>query len=108
MKRLRLSGSAFEETCSAETVVPRMMNRSTPALITVRYEPAVSHGPVLGFVRLHRDPDSPAPDRLRSLRAFHLRAQDWAPVARVVTEHAATFSAVPGVDRWRPKQASSP
>ncbi len=26
--------------------------------------------------------------------------------ARVVTEHAATFSAVPGVDRWRPKQAS--
>jgi len=26
--------------------------------------------------------------------------------ARVVTEHAATFSAIPGVDRWRPKQAS--
>jgi squalene-associated FAD-dependent desaturase len=26
--------------------------------------------------------------------------------ARVVTEHAATFSAVPGVDRWRPPQAS--
>jgi squalene-associated FAD-dependent desaturase len=26
--------------------------------------------------------------------------------ARVVTEHAATFSAVPGVDRWRPGQAS--
>jgi squalene-associated FAD-dependent desaturase len=25
---------------------------------------------------------------------------------RVVTEHAATFSAVPGVDRWRPPQAS--
>ena len=25
---------------------------------------------------------------------------------RVVTEHAATFSAVPGVDRWRPSQAS--
>jgi squalene-associated FAD-dependent desaturase len=25
---------------------------------------------------------------------------------RVVTEHAATFSAVPGVDRWRPGQAS--
>ena len=24
--------------------------------------------------------------------------------ARVVTEHAATFSAVPGVDRWRPPQ----
>jgi uncharacterized protein with NAD-binding domain and iron-sulfur cluster len=26
--------------------------------------------------------------------------------ARVVTEHAATFSAVPGVDRWRPGQGS--
>src|SRR5262249_44143124 len=26
--------------------------------------------------------------------------------ARVVTEHAATFSAVPGVDRWRPSQQS--
>ena len=26
--------------------------------------------------------------------------------ARVVTEHAATFSAVPGVDRWRPTQVS--
>ncbi len=26
--------------------------------------------------------------------------------AKVITEHAATFSAVPGVDRWRPVQAS--
>ena len=26
--------------------------------------------------------------------------------SRVVTEHAATFSAVPGVDRWRPAQES--
>jgi squalene-associated FAD-dependent desaturase len=26
--------------------------------------------------------------------------------ARVITEHAATFSAVPGVDRWRPMQTS--
>jgi uncharacterized protein with NAD-binding domain and iron-sulfur cluster len=26
--------------------------------------------------------------------------------ARVVTEHAATFSAVPGVDRWRSAQTS--
>ena len=26
--------------------------------------------------------------------------------ARVVTEHAATFSAVPGVDRWRPPQST--
>ncbi|GHD13364.1 hypothetical protein GCM10010313_38130 [Streptomyces violarus] len=36
--------------------------------------------------RLCRDLDSPAPDRLRSLRAFHLRAEDGTPVARVVTE----------------------
>lgn len=36
--------------------------------------------------RLCRDLDSPAPDRLRSLRAFQLRAEDGAPVARVVTE----------------------
>jgi uncharacterized protein with NAD-binding domain and iron-sulfur cluster len=27
-------------------------------------------------------------------------------LAKVVTEHAATFSAVPGVDRWRPAQGS--
>lgn len=27
--------------------------------------------------------------------------------AKVVTEHAATFSAVPGVDRWRPRQQTS-
>jgi uncharacterized protein with NAD-binding domain and iron-sulfur cluster len=27
--------------------------------------------------------------------------------ARVVTEHEATFSAVPGVDRWRPAQTTS-
>ncbi len=26
---------------------------------------------------------------------------------RVVTEHAATFSAVPGVDQWRPAQTST-
>src|SRR5262249_3404256 len=26
--------------------------------------------------------------------------------SRVVTEHHATFSAVPGVDRWRPAQAT--
>ena len=35
MKRLRFSGSARLETCSAETVVPRMTNRSTPASTTV-------------------------------------------------------------------------
>jgi squalene-associated FAD-dependent desaturase len=37
--------------------------------------------------------------RLFPNRATHLRS-------RVVTEHAATFSAVPGVDRFRPPQAS--
>ncbi|NGO42857.1 hypothetical protein [Streptomyces ureilyticus] len=37
-------------------------------------------------VRLSRDADSPAPDRYRSLRAFHLLAEDQTPVARVVTE----------------------
>src|SRR6185437_13696313 len=26
--------------------------------------------------------------------------------SKIVTEHAATFSAVPGVDRWRPAQRS--
>ncbi|MFC8367188.1 hypothetical protein ACFUIT_04215 [Streptomyces sp. NPDC057239] len=36
-------------------------------------------------VRLSRDADGPAPDRLRSTRAFHLHAEDGAPVARVVT-----------------------
>ena len=35
MKRLRLSGSERLETCSAETVVPRITNRSTPASTTV-------------------------------------------------------------------------
>ena len=34
MKRLRFSGSLLPETCSAETVVPRMTNRSTPASMT--------------------------------------------------------------------------
>jgi squalene-associated FAD-dependent desaturase len=33
---------------------------------------------------------------------FPLAAADRLIRARVVTEHAATFSAVPGVDRWRP------
>src|SRR5438309_4580822 len=41
------------------------------------------------------------------LTALFPRAR-WATLlrARVVTEHAATFSAVPGVDRWRPGQGS--
>jgi len=34
MNCLRLSGSAWPETCSADTVVPRMTNRSTPASTT--------------------------------------------------------------------------
>ena len=41
------------------------------------------------------------------LRTLLPRLQDAKLLrARVVTEHAATFSAVPGVDRWRPAQAS--
>ena len=37
MNRLRLSGSARPDTCSAETVVPRITNRSTPASTTRRH-----------------------------------------------------------------------
>lgn len=41
------------------------------------------------------------------LRGLFPRSRDARLVrSRVVTEHAATFSAVPGVDRWRPQQAS--
>ncbi|MBR8642324.1 hypothetical protein KEF29_30915 [Streptomyces tuirus] len=53
--------------------------------------PAVVGGDGTGHdtsVRLCRDPDSPAADRLRSLRAFHLHAEDGTPVARVITEQA--------------------
>jgi squalene-associated FAD-dependent desaturase len=39
-------------------------------------------------------------------RLFPIAAQATLRRARVVTEHAATFSAVPGVDQWRPTQAS--
>jgi uncharacterized protein with NAD-binding domain and iron-sulfur cluster len=39
-------------------------------------------------------------------RLFPAAAPEALRRARVVTEHAATFSAVPGVDRWRPGQAS--
>ena len=35
MNSLRFSGSAWLETCSALTVVPRMTNMSTPASTTV-------------------------------------------------------------------------
>ena len=44
MNFLRLSGSWFFETCSAETVVPRMTNRSTPAATTVSYSSCVRCG----------------------------------------------------------------
>ncbi|MEU5522633.1 hypothetical protein AB0L56_14425 [Streptomyces sp. NPDC052079] len=36
-------------------------------------------------VRLSRDTNSPASDRLHSVRAFHLHAENGAPLARVVT-----------------------
>ena len=53
MNCLRLSGSALPETCSADTVVPRMTNRSSPASIT-------DCGVLLGQLRRqgagHRDP----------------------------------------------------
>jgi squalene-associated FAD-dependent desaturase len=39
-------------------------------------------------------------------RLFPAAARATLLRAKVVTEHAATFSAVPGVDRWRPAQAS--
>ena len=39
-------------------------------------------------------------------RLFPPVAQAQLLRAKVVTEHTATFSAVPGVDRWRPAQAS--
>jgi squalene-associated FAD-dependent desaturase len=39
-------------------------------------------------------------------RVFPAAAQATLLRARIVTEHAATFSAVPGVDRWRPPQGS--
>jgi uncharacterized protein with NAD-binding domain and iron-sulfur cluster len=39
-------------------------------------------------------------------RLFPAAGQARLVRARVVTEHQATFSAVPGVDRWRPPQAS--
>src|SRR5262249_55059716 len=39
-------------------------------------------------------------------RLFPRAAQAELLRSRVVTEHAATFSPVPGVDRWRPPQGS--
>lgn len=44
MKRLRLSGSREPETCSADTVVPRMTKRSTPASTTVFHRSWVRPG----------------------------------------------------------------
>jgi len=49
-------------------------------------------------------------DEIQRLIIEELRRLFPAPAtvlrARVVTEHAATFSAVPGVDRWRPRQTT--
>lgn len=39
-------------------------------------------------------------------RLFPIATTALVKRVRVVTEHAATFSAVPGVDKWRPSQAS--
>jgi squalene-associated FAD-dependent desaturase len=39
-------------------------------------------------------------------RLFPLATSDCLRRARVITEHGATFSAVPGVDEWRPSQVS--
>ena len=44
MNFLRLSGSATFDTCSADTVVPRITNRSTPAATTVSYRSCVRCG----------------------------------------------------------------
>ncbi|MBP3079393.1 hypothetical protein WP39_18470 [Streptomyces sp. 604F] len=44
MNCLRLSGSAAPETCSAETVVPRMTKMSTPASTTALENWAVRCG----------------------------------------------------------------
>ena len=35
MKSLRFSASSSALTCSADTVVPRITNRSTPAFVTI-------------------------------------------------------------------------
>ncbi len=44
MNCLRLSGSAAPETCSAETVVPRITKTSTPASTTALENSAVRCG----------------------------------------------------------------
>lgn len=62
MKRLRLSGSARLDTCSAETVVPLMTKRSTPASTTVFQS-------LLGALRGERagDGDTGVTDRAQPL-----------------------------------------
>lgn len=52
----------------------------------------------------HDEVERKVVDELR--RLFPALADARLIRARVVTEHAATFSAVPGVDRWRPAQTS--
>ena len=44
MNSLRLRGSPCSLTCSAETVVPRMMKKSTPALSTTEANSAARWG----------------------------------------------------------------
>ncbi len=44
MNFLRLRGSTLLDTCSAETVVPRITKRSTPASTTVWYSSWVRWG----------------------------------------------------------------
>ena len=53
MNSLRFSGSAWPQTCSALTVVPRMTNMSTPASTTVLANSLVRWG-----LRLPRDGDA--------------------------------------------------
>jgi len=52
----------------------------------------------------HEEVERRVLDELR--RLFPAAAAATLRRARVVTEHAATFSAVPGVDRWRPVQTT--
>ncbi|MEU9351751.1 hypothetical protein AB0D65_12210 [Streptomyces griseoloalbus] len=55
-------------------------NVSPPAIVRDGVPDAL--GPA---VRLSRDVDSPAPDRLHSIRAFHLHTESGTPLARVAT-----------------------
>ena len=105
MNSLRFSGSALPETCSAETVVPRITNMSTPASTTVLANslvrcglndpgdghPRLAHlleprGDQLGLDRLGVDLLHPR-HRRRSGQAGHLGEQ----VGRVVVPGPEAF-----------------